>query len=148
MSNLIASFRSLVKNNNGMFKSEKQAIFLLNMCQEEKTFIHFDSNPKTTWNDMFYCDNKGIVKVIRTTSNGKINTTFERIEKGMSLNAKDKRQIKSFEKKIKIAQESINTRQMKRETGDEYRLSAIKSYENEIQNLNYWISQVKEKYEN
>lgn len=65
------SLFSLIKSNDGNFKSEKQAKFLLsqmdNGYMEYQSTMSFGTsraaNPTTTWE--FTCDNQGVVKVVK-----------------------------------------------------------------------------------
>ena len=76
---IAASFASLVKSNNGFFKSEKQAAFLLSKCQDGNTFVcggHVYRNPFTLY---YVCDASGVVRVEKYTSKtGKNVTTWTR----------------------------------------------------------------------
>lgn len=69
MSSQVAmSFASLVKVNNGFFKSEKQAAFLLSQCQEENVFYAGGSVYKNSYMMEYHCDAKGVVKVVKYLS--------------------------------------------------------------------------------
>lgn len=63
MSNVAISFASLVKSNNGSFKSEAQATFLLDQCQEVNVFTSTGSVYNSTFVLSYICDDKGVVKV-------------------------------------------------------------------------------------
>lgn len=71
------SFFSLIKTNNGYFKSEKQASFLLDHCGSDKVFITTDSMFNNSYNFFFECDDEGVVRVEKHTSK-KIETYWER----------------------------------------------------------------------
>lgn len=61
MSNLSASFASIVKNNAGIFKSESQANFHLAHC----TNMIYRTEGNSSYSPRSYiCDEKGITKVI------------------------------------------------------------------------------------
>ena len=66
MSNLVASFAGLVKTNNGEFKSEKQASFLLSNCVDG-AFKASGEVYGNTFNVFYYCDSVGIYKVVKST---------------------------------------------------------------------------------
>lgn len=81
------SLFNLVKNNNGLFKSEKQAEFLTRFLESDLTyFIRFNYNLGIEYNNkrcgsaefVFFCDTQGIFKVVKTTSKGKKSVYFER----------------------------------------------------------------------
>lgn len=79
MSNLAVSFASLVKSNNGMFKSEAQAKFLLSQCQEENTFFVGGQVYNNSYTLSYNCDSLGVVSVEKyLPKSGKTTTTWER----------------------------------------------------------------------
>lgn len=85
---LLVSFFSLVKNNNGFFKSEKQAAFLLKMTDghyvtsQNIQFGEYEgrtnrNTAKIEW--AVILDNQGVVKMEKTTSKG-TQVYFERTQ--------------------------------------------------------------------
>jgi len=80
MNNEIAvSFASLVKSNNGFFKSEKQSAFLLSKCQDTNTFVCGGSVYNNSFTMFYICDSLGVVKVEKyTPKSGKTVTTWGR----------------------------------------------------------------------
>lgn len=84
---IAASFASLVKSNNGLFKSEKQAAFLLSRYQEENTFHCAGNVYGNSYQVTYYCDAKGVVKVEKHLPvTGKTELLFDR-EAGINLAA-------------------------------------------------------------
>lgn len=80
MSNVAISFASLVKSNNGFFKSEAQAKFLLAQCQEENTFITSGTVYRNTFQLFYVCDAHGVVRVDKyLPKSAKTETTFTRL---------------------------------------------------------------------
>lgn len=80
MSNVAVSFASLVKSNNGMFKSEAQAKFLLSQCQEENTFFVGGQVYNNSYTLSYNCDSMGVVSVEKyLPKSGKTTTTWERL---------------------------------------------------------------------
>lgn len=80
MSNVAISFASIVKSNNGFFKSEAQAKFLISQCQEENTFFTGGNVYGNSFTLSYECDSKGVVKVEKYLSTtGKTETTFTRL---------------------------------------------------------------------
>lgn len=80
MSNVAVSFASLVKSNNGMFKSEAQAKFLLSQCQEENTFFVGGQVYNNSYTLSYNCDSLGVVSVEKyLPKSGKTTTTWERL---------------------------------------------------------------------
>jgi hypothetical protein len=83
------SFASLVKYNNGLFKSEKQAKFLLSKCSEPNVYFTY---PGEMYGNQYYftyeCDNTGVIKVEKHTGSkknqgrGKTETVWERPTEG------------------------------------------------------------------
>lgn len=72
------SFYSLIKYNNGFFKSEKQAKFLLSHC-EDNLYSVSGLVYRNSYLDVFECDDRGVVKADRYTENGqKIKSIFVR----------------------------------------------------------------------
>jgi hypothetical protein len=113
MSNLAISFASLVKNNNGLFKSEKQAEFLLKMCQESMTFIAPGNVGRHGYCLYYICDEKGVVRIEKSLqSKGGVTVTWERRGEGKvtvqdaKLIKQLKRYIKQFERNIKERRDS------------------------------------------
>lgn len=80
MNNEIAvSFASLVKSNNGFFKSEKQSAFLLSKCQDTNTFVCGGNVYNNSFTMFYICDSLGVLKVEKyTPKSGKTVTTWER----------------------------------------------------------------------
>lgn len=80
MDNLAASFASLVKSNNGLFKSEKQAAFLLSVCQDAGTFYTGGQVYGNSYSLQYNCDNAGVVSVEKyLPKTGKIVLTWSRL---------------------------------------------------------------------
>lgn len=80
MSNVAISFASIVKSNNGFFKSEAQAKFLLAQCQEENTFVTGGSVYKNSYTLFYICDAQGVVRVEKhLATSGKVEITFNRL---------------------------------------------------------------------
>ena len=80
MNNLAASFASLVKSNNGLFKSEKQAAFLLSVCQDAGTFYTGGQVYGNSYSLEYNCDDSGVVSVKKyLPKTGKIVITWSRL---------------------------------------------------------------------
>jgi len=105
MSNLSISFASLVKNNNGMFKSEKQADFLLSMCNDNIYGTSGTFGRSSFYMD-YFCDIKGILKVEKRTDKKGTVLTWERREDG-KLAIQDKKEIASIKRMLKQQQQSL-----------------------------------------
>ena len=80
MDNLATSFASLVKSNNGLFKSEKQAAFLLSVCQDAGTFYTGGQVYGNSYSLQYNCDDAGVVSVEKyLTKTGKIGLVWSRL---------------------------------------------------------------------
>jgi len=107
MNNLNASFRSLVKNNNGFFKSEKQASFLLSKCDADNEFVIAESAFGNAYLDIFKCDNNGIYKVVRSAKKSADKVIWERDENISKEDAANKAEDTKARKARIIAINSI-----------------------------------------
>lgn len=109
MADLSTSFASLVKSNNGMFKSAAQASFLLNQCQDGEFSTSGTAYGKGY--TLFYtCDAKGVTKVQKQTVAKGLVTTWERVEAG-SVAIQDKKEIARCKRQIKALEKEIAERQ-------------------------------------
>jgi len=137
--NLAVSFASLVKSNNGFFKSEKQAAFLLGKCQEVNVFYAGGNVYGNSFTLSYVCDEKGVVKVEKyLPKTGKVETTFMRhvegTENAVEKAAKAKeykritREIKALEKKISARIEARATGQY---TGSDELFTVSQAYDEE-----------------
>lgn len=91
------SFAFLVKDNNGFFKSEKQAKFLLSRCTiESGQSVYVTSGHHwqgfSLW---YYCDDKGITKVVKNTRAKGDVITWERPEEG-KVTVQEKREVRQI----------------------------------------------------
>jgi len=105
MSNLSISFASLVKNNNGLFKSEKQADFLLSRCNGN-TYETSGRVGRSSFYMDYFCDEQGIIKVTKRTDKKGTVLTWERREDG-KLAIQDKKEIASIKRTLKQEQQSL-----------------------------------------
>ena len=82
MSNLTISFASLVKYNNGFFKSEKQANFLLSKCLDNVFYGESTQTYKNITRNEYRCDAQGVVSISKYSQTKKtLTVTWERQEK-------------------------------------------------------------------
>jgi len=78
MKNLEISIRSLIKNRNGFYVSERQRDFLMNKINENEGFIG-SNNQYNGYQVFAECDELGITKLYHITNkNNNINVKFER----------------------------------------------------------------------
>jgi hypothetical protein len=107
--NIKISILSICKNNNGYFKSEKQAKYLIS--ELTKWGGHFGSNNSgyhtcplsATW------DADGIIKTTKSTKNGRV-TVWERRVQGV-LTETDKKLLKKRNRKLKELNKQLASRE-------------------------------------
>lgn len=116
------SFASLVKSNNGMFKSEAQAKFLLSQCQETNTFSSGGNVYGNSFTLSYVCDDKGIVSVEKyLPGKGKVQTTWMRHVEGTTNaveSASKAKEIKRLNKEIKSLEKRIQARKEAFQAGE------------------------------
>lgn len=118
MSNLGISFASLVKNNNGLFKSSKQAAFLLSQCDEDRIFTVMGTFGRNAFTLFYHCDDLGVIKVEKYLPiTGRSMITWERKQEG-KVSIQDQKEIKRLEREIKKLEKSIEGRQAARKRGE------------------------------
>jgi len=96
MENLLISCFSLAKSNNGFFKSEKQAEFLISKINERDGNIGSVTSGYNSCPVFANLDNKGILKIVKSTKSGEI-VMFERVVENQ-LNSIQIKEINSLEK--------------------------------------------------
>ena len=102
---LSISFASLVKNNNGMFKSQKQADFLLSMSNDSVYSTSGNVFRNSFYMD-YFCDEQGAIKVTKRTDKKATVTTWERKSQGM-IPVQDLKEIKSLKRMMKQTQQAL-----------------------------------------
>lgn len=121
-SDLLVSFFSLVKNNNGFFKSEKQAAFMLKMTDghyvttQQLHFGEYDARTRRntamiTWSVTL--DNQGVVKMEKTASKG-TQVYFERTQEffdklAAKKSAAKQEQLDSLNMRLAFIEDRLNT---------------------------------------
>lgn len=112
MDKLAMSFAGLVKSNNGLFKSEKQAKYLLAMASAYPNGV-FCSIGQIHGNSFcleYHCDNEGVLKVVKyLVKTSKSVVTWERSQEG-KVTVQDAKSIKYYTRKIKELEKSIERR--------------------------------------
>lgn len=146
------SLASLVKYNEGFFKSEKQSSFIRSILDEGKYFTTSFTFHRNTMLMHYVCDEKGVTKVTKESfKTGKTEVTFER---GIMTDG-EKRRIRKLEKEIKVHKEGIRDRneiKSRNEPGCVYRdekfyRSVIDSTLLKIKNCEEAIQSIKSKYD-
>ena len=112
------SFASLVKNNNGLFKSPKQAAFLLSQCDPDRIFTVMGTFGRNAFTLFYHCDDLGVTKVekyLPVTSRSMV--TWERKEEG-KVSIQDQKEIKRLQREIKKLEKGIESRKASWERGE------------------------------
>ena len=104
MSNILSSVYNLTKTNNGMFKSEKQANFLISQFKAYDDFVGFSPNGKPIFVEY---DDKGIIKMYKDLASNKTDIVFERVVEG-SLNSVELKTLKWYKSKVKKIQKNLD----------------------------------------
>ena len=97
---LSISFASLLKNNNnGLFKSTKQADFLLSMSNDGVYSTSGNVGRNSFYMD-YFCDEQGVIKVTkRTDKKGNVLTWERRVDGKVTV--QDKKAISSLQRMLK-----------------------------------------------
>lgn len=108
MSNIQISLNSLVKNNNGFFKSQKQADFLLSILNDNNVFasVAYGYTILTT----YHFDYKGIT--LKTKTSAKTNRTTEEWSRKVEgvLSVEEQQIAKRLNKQLKSVKKDYATR--------------------------------------
>lgn len=103
------SIFGLAKNNNGFFKSEKQAQFLISQIDLLDGLIGYAEMGYNSCPIYADTDKNGITKISKRTVNGLV-VMFERKQKGV-LTSLEIQEIKRRERKIKSLEKEVIERQ-------------------------------------
>lgn len=159
------SLFSLLKTNNGHFKSDKQKEFLLSHCQSDRVFTSVRSIYNNSFQFHFICDDDGVVRVEKHTSK-KIETYWERdpdhdaFMKRLEAQAEEKRRRVSIAQRFERIRIIVNNknadstdrllRMMKGKEGDALAKStmAYLSIENKIKKLDGLSNELLEEMNN
>lgn len=115
MNDLNISFASLVKSNNGLFKSPAQAKFLLSQC-DNGVYVGGGAVHGNTFQLHYICDAKGVVRVQKFTNAKGLETLWERKEQG-NVTVQDVKEIARLKRDIKKVEKSIAERQAAWQSG-------------------------------
>jgi hypothetical protein len=99
------SVLDLAKNNNGMFKSEKQGSFLKSMIDQREGLVGHTEHGRPYFAEY---DDRGITKITVGTRPSELY--WERKEQGI-LRPADVKSIKNFQRKIKELEKEIASRE-------------------------------------
>lgn len=108
MSNIQLSLNSLVKNNNGFFKSQKQADFLLSVLNDNNVFasVAYGHTILIT----YHFDDKGIT--LKTKTSVKTNKTTEEWSRKVEgiLSVEEQQIVKRLNKQLKSVKKEYASR--------------------------------------
>jgi hypothetical protein len=132
--NIKISILSLCKSNNGFFKSEKQANFLIGQLSNCDGYFGRNDSGFNTCPLFAIWDNKGILKIQKSTIKGMV-TTFERKVEGV-ISTLEAKQIASKNRRIKKLKKQLSERLKAFENGeyskDEYSISLYWKFTNRL----------------
>lgn len=130
MSSISISIFSLAKNNNGLFKSEKQANFILQILQDRQNYIAAADSGYNSCPIFAYADKLGITKIVKGNK-----AMFERKVEGV-ISPLEAKKIKSKNRRIKKLEKQLAERLKAFENGeyskDEYSISLYWKFTNEL----------------
>lgn len=115
MADIGTSLTSLVKSNNGYFKSEKQSAFLLSQCDNGE-FCAGGSVWGSSYQIWYECDAKGVVNVKKQTHAKGLMLQWERVEEG-KMAIQDSKEFKRLVRLLKGYVKSIEGRQASWDAG-------------------------------
>ena len=124
MNNIQATLENLIKTNNGFFKSEKQAKFLLSELKKEYGNVFTASAFGNSVALTYAYDEKGITE--KTNTSAKTNKTAKVWERKIAgvLSLDDKKTIAHYKREIKKLEKSIFARDEALKKG-EYEIEAL-----------------------
>lgn len=103
---ITASILGLTKNNNGFFKSEKQADFLINQLNKSFGFIGISDSGYNSCPIFAKWDNEGIVELSKDSKSGRL-VIFERKIEG-KLTVIEEAQLKSNKRALKKLESKLS----------------------------------------
>lgn len=134
------SIFGLAKSNNGFFKSEKQAAFLISQMSEFGGCIGHAKSGYNSCPIFASWDEKGITKIVKAAKNGDV-IMFERKQEGI-LTSLEIKEIKSLERKIKTIENEVKKRQDSFDNGSYNGSGDVSTYTSDmIERFNYFQNQ-------
>lgn len=113
---ILKSIFGLAKSNNGFFKSEKQAAFLISQMSEFSGCIGHANSGYNSCPIFASWDEKGITKIVKSAKNGDV-IMFERKQKGI-LTSLEIKEIKRLDRKIKALEKEVKERKKSFDDGN------------------------------
>lgn len=110
---ITSSIFGLTKNNNGYFKSEKQASYLISKIDSNSGLIGHSSNGNPYFAEY---DKDGITRIVKWVKNNQV-VMFERAIKGQ-LNSLQQKEFKSIERRIKKLKREWKNKEESFESGN------------------------------
>lgn len=129
---MFKSIESLIATNNGFFKSEKQANFLISQLEKEEGNIQVGSTYGNGFMITYFHDEKGITK--KDQYNYKTSKTivlWERVVDGV-LSIQQEKKLKILKRKLNKAKKDLKARLLERNNYDSYKELLSKSFVIEV----------------
>ena len=109
---VLASFASLVRYNNGFFKSDRQAAFLRSFLNADQKVEDLYETRTISQRITYTCDDRGIISVEKhnlAAPRAKSRVTWERTEAG-KVTAQDVAEIKRIQRLLRDFTERLDSR--------------------------------------
>lgn len=142
---MFKSVESLIATNNGFFKSQKQADFLISMLSKEDGNISVGSTYGNGFMITYLFDEKGITK--KEQYNYKTSKTivlWERVVEG-KLSIQDEKLLKTLKRKLSKAEKSLKERISHRCEYSSYIDSVDTSFTGDKEQYCEWLKSLNEK---
>lgn len=140
VSSIKVSIMSLAKNNNGFFKSEKQAAFLTNILSKLDGCIGHNVIYNNSVPVFVDWDEKGIIKIVAKSSKTGDKLMFVRNVEGQ-LNVLQQKELKKLKRLLKQAEKSYVERVNAWENGT-YGIGDYKNDSNTVRLYNHFNDQI------
>lgn len=130
MNDLLISCLSLAKRNNGMFKSQAQADFIISKANSQDGMIGHVTSGYNSCPVFATFDEKGILKIVKSTKKGDV-IMFERKIEGQ-LTDKELKEIKHLEKLQKKIEKDYLQKKKSFEEGSYNGSGDVSTYSNDL----------------
>ncbi len=127
---ITASIFGLTKNNNGFFKSEKQAKFLISQIKKFEGCVGHANNGYHSCPIFAKYDEKGITKLTKHGKNGNL-VIFERKVDGV-LTSIESRDLKKYKRRYKALKKEVDRRQESFDSGNYNRSGDVSTYTDDM----------------
>lgn len=117
---VLASFDSLVRYNNGFFKSDRQAAFLRSFLNADQKIEDLYETRTISQRITYTCDDRGVISVEKhniAAPRAKSRVTWERAEAG-KVTAQDAAEIKRLQRLLRDFTERLESRDIAYASGE------------------------------